>query len=53
MVPDYLKSFAALKEKSVIAGVSDRIEVWDEKAWETYTAAIERDADSFAETLAS
>lgn len=53
LVPDYLKSFAALKEKSVIAGVSDRIEVWDEQAWESYTKAIERDADSFAESLAT
>lgn len=53
LVPDYLKSFATLKDKSVVAGVSDRVEVWDEKAWETYTRAIERDADTFAETLAS
>lgn len=53
LVPDYLKSFAGLKDKSVIAGVSDRVEVWDEKAWAAYTKAIERDADSFAESLAS
>ncbi len=51
LVPDYLKSFAALKEKTVVAGVSDRVEIWDEKAWERYTKAIERDADVFAETL--
>ncbi len=51
LVPDYLKSFAGLAVKSVVAGVSDRVEVWDEKAWETYTAGIERDADQFAETL--
>lgn len=51
LVPDYLRSFAALKEKSVVAGVNDRIEVWDEKAWADYTKAIERDADEFAERL--
>lgn len=51
LVPDYLKSFAGLSIKSVIAGVSDRVEVWDETAWEGYTKAIERDADQFAETL--
>lgn len=51
LVPDYLRAFAALKEKSVIAGVSDRVEVWDEKAWTAYTKAIERDADEFAERL--
>ena len=53
LVPDYLKSFAALKVKSVIAGVSDRVEVWDEDAWAAYTASIERDADLFAEKLAA
>lgn len=51
LIPDYLRSFAAVKEKAVIAGVSDRVELWDESAWESYTKAIERDADQFAETL--
>ena len=51
LVPDYLKSFATLSVKSVIAGVSDRVEIWDEKAWEKYTKNIERDADQFAEKL--
>jgi MraZ protein len=51
LVPDYLKSFASLSGKGVVAGVSDRIEIWDEGAWETYTKNIERDADSFAERL--
>lgn len=51
LIPDHLKSFASLTTKAVIAGVASRIEIWDEAAWETYTAAIERDADNFAETL--
>lgn len=51
LVPDYLKSYAGLGAKCVFAGVSDRVELWDEAAWETYTKDIERDADSFAETL--
>jgi MraZ protein len=50
-VPDYLKTFATLSVKSVIAGVSDRVEVWDEQAWEAYTKNIERDAEQLAETL--
>jgi len=51
LVPDHLKSFAGLKSKTVIAGVADRIEIWDEKAWKKYTAEIERDADAFAEKV--
>lgn len=52
LVPDYLKSFAALSTKAVVAGVNERVELWDEDAWTTYTATIERDADALAESLA-
>jgi MraZ protein len=51
LVPDYLRTFAGLSAKGVVAGVNDRVELWDEAAWDTYTANIERDADQFAETL--
>jgi MraZ protein len=53
LVPDYLKDFAGLSVKSVVAGVSDRVEIWDEKSWKTYTKSIERDADAFAEKLSA
>ena len=53
LIPDFLKGFAGLKEKGVVAGVNDRVELWDEKAWTSYTKSIERDADSFAESLGS
>lgn len=51
LVPDYLKSFAGLTVKAVVAGVSERVELWDEKAWESYTKTIEKNADQFAESL--
>ena len=51
LVPDYLKSFATLGTKVVVAGVSDRVELWDEDAWTKYTKNIERDADQLAEQL--
>lgn len=51
LVPDYLKSFAGLGVKAVVAGVSERVELWDEKAWVTYTRNIERNADAYAESL--
>lgn len=53
LVPDHLKSFASIQDKAVIAGVADRVEMWEEEAWKKYTKAIERDADVFAETLGS
>ncbi|MDD5032639.1 MAG: division/cell wall cluster transcriptional repressor MraZ [Candidatus Pacebacteria bacterium] len=51
LVPDYLKSFAGLKEKVVIAGVYKKLEIWDEEAWENYKNRIEKDTDALAEKL--
>jgi len=53
LVPENLKSFASIREKAVIAGVADRVEIWEERAWKAYTAEIERDANVFAEKLDS
>ncbi|MEK7145000.1 MAG: division/cell wall cluster transcriptional repressor MraZ [Patescibacteria group bacterium] len=51
LIPENLKSFASIKEMAVVAGVADRVEIWEESAWKKYTAAIERDADAFAEKV--
>ncbi|MGH7141387.1 MAG: division/cell wall cluster transcriptional repressor MraZ [Minisyncoccia bacterium] len=51
LVPEYLKEFAGLKSGVVLAGLSDRIEVWDEGAWADYRRRIEKDADRLAENL--
>ena len=51
LVPDYLKDFAGLQSKVILAGVSDRIEVWDETIWNEYKHRIEKSADQMAEKL--
>jgi len=51
LIPDFLKEFASLKSQVVLAGVSDRIELWDEKAWTEYKRRIEKQADAMAEKL--
>lgn len=51
LVPDFLKEFADLRSRVVLAGVSDRIEIWNEKTWEEYKRRIEKDADQMAQTL--
>ncbi len=51
LIPDFLKEFASLKGRVVLAGVSDRIELWNEKVWEEYKRRIERQADQMAEKL--
>lgn len=51
LIPDFLKGFAKLEGKVVLAGVNDRVEVWNESEWETYKASIEQNADQLAEKL--
>jgi MraZ protein len=51
LVPDYLKEFADLHTRVVLAGVSDRVEVWNEKVWDAYKRRIEKGADQMAQTL--
>ena len=51
LIPEFLKEFAGLKDKVVLAGVHTRVEVWDEKAWNEYKGRVEKDADALAEKL--
>jgi MraZ protein len=51
VVPDALKEYAGLKEKVVLTGVYDRVEVWDESTWKTYKSQMVADADRMAEQL--
>ena len=51
LVPDFLKDFAGLGSKVALAGIHDRIEIWDENKWERYKRDIEKQADGLAEKL--
>ena len=51
LVPDYLKKYAKLQKKAVVAGLYNRIEVWDEKSWELYKIKMEKEAGNIAERL--
>jgi len=51
LIPEFLKDFAGLKTRVVVAGVNDRIEIWEEKKWKTYKSQIEAQADEMAEKL--
>lgn len=53
LIPDYLREFGDLKTPVVFAGVHDRIEIWNEKRWDTYKKKIESQADMMAEKLGS
>lgn len=51
LIPEHLRKFADLKGKVVFLGLTNRVEVWSEKRWETEQQHIEKDADQTAEKL--
>ena len=53
LIPDYLKAFAGLKQKVVIVGVFNRLEIWDEERWAAYRGEAEKNTDALAEKLGS
>lgn len=51
ILPDYLRKFAALKKKIIIAGLYDRLEIWDEMVWKRYKMVTEKKSSAIAEAL--
>jgi MraZ protein len=51
LIPDFLKEFAGLKGKVILAGVHERVEIWNEKQWDEYKRRIEKNADQVAQKL--
>ncbi len=51
LVPDYLKEYASLKKEVVLAGVYNRVEVWDKDTWEEYKKKTENEVGDIAERL--
>ena len=51
LVPDYLKEYAGLKQRVVITGVYNRLEIWDEEKWGNYKGDVEKNTDMIAEKL--
>lgn len=51
LIPDYLKEYAGLKKEVVVAGLFNRLEVWDEKKWKIYKEGAEKNTDEIAENL--
>lgn len=51
LIPDYLKEYSSLKKKVVIAGVYNRIEIWDAQKWKEYKQKTEKEVGDIAERL--
>jgi MraZ protein len=50
-LPEYLRKYASLDKKAVIAGLVDHLEIWDEAKWEAYKLEAEKESSEIAESL--
>tara|TARA_Y100000310_G_scaffold341472_1_gene440696 strand:+ start:21626 stop:22078 length:453 start_codon:yes stop_codon:yes gene_type:complete len=51
LIPEYLRKFAKLTKDTVIAGLYNRLEVWDKSTWEKYQSQTEKASVKIAEDL--
>ncbi len=51
LIPDYLRKYAGLKKGTVVAGLYNRFEIWDEEEWNAYKQKTESTSDEIAEKL--
>lgn len=51
LLPDYLQEYAGLKKQAVIAGLYNRLEIWDEGGWKKYKDKTEASSDDISEKL--
>src|SRR5271170_4894910 len=45
LIPDYLRKYAGLNKEVVVAGLYNRIEIWDDASWNSYKTKTERSSE--------
>lgn len=51
VLPEYLRTFAGLNKSVVVAGLYNRLELWDQEKWEVYKKHTESTSTEIAEQL--
>ncbi|OHA52323.1 MAG: cell division/cell wall cluster transcriptional repressor MraZ [Candidatus Terrybacteria bacterium RIFCSPLOWO2_01_FULL_48_14] len=51
VLPDYLRKFAGISKKTVVAGLYNRVEIWDADKWESYKHSTENQSNEIAERM--
>ncbi|TAL19341.1 transcriptional regulator MraZ [Patescibacteria group bacterium] len=51
VLPDYLRQYAKLGKNVIVAGLYNRLEIWDREAWNVYKERTERESPDIAEKL--
>ncbi|RJQ13627.1 transcriptional regulator MraZ [Candidatus Parcubacteria bacterium] len=51
VLPEYLRIYGGINKKVVIAGIYNRIEIWDSEKWQAFKSESERNSGEIAEKL--
>jgi len=51
LLPSYLRDYAALGSQAVVAGLYNRIEIWNQKSWNEYKDKSESNTEDINEHL--
>ncbi|MDD5606421.1 MAG: division/cell wall cluster transcriptional repressor MraZ [Candidatus Pacebacteria bacterium] len=51
LIPDFLKDYALLEKNVCILGLSNKIEIWDEKRWQDHKKKTEKEVGDIASRL--
>lgn len=51
MIPEYLRTYGKLTKNTIVAGLYNRLEIWDEDAWSQYKDITESQSEEIAEQL--
>ncbi|HLD70659.1 MAG TPA: division/cell wall cluster transcriptional repressor MraZ [Negativicutes bacterium] len=51
LLPDYLKDYADLKKNVTVAGLSNRLEIWDQEKWDEYKKSAEKGVEEIISKL--
>ncbi len=51
LIPDYLRNYAFLDKEAIVAGLFNRLEIWDARRWQDYKATLEKNSDGIAQKL--
>ena len=51
ILPEYLRTYGNIKKEIVIAGLYNRLELWDAEEWKQYTKKTESESNEIAEQM--
>ena len=51
ILPDYLRKFGGVDKKVIVAGLYNRVEIWDQLKWNKYRQGMEKESEGIAEQL--